>query len=620
MATSVPTSKLRRLFSSFHGTWAVSICLFATCLLPLPNSSAQQTATAKATQNASSAPAAIELFSQDSVVYLEIAQPSEIVDLVMNHPLNEKILEIPEIKKGLSGKEMFQFRAVVALIEGHIGMSWQEGIAFATSGGVSLAVDAETKGVALIAKSKDGAQLQTMVDNLVKLAKLDENRRKEIKQQDYRGFKAYAVRDTIVAVMGDSLLVTNKPDLAKKIADGYLDGTNASLAKNETFQKARAAKSADASAWAYVDLEKLRQAPNAEKALHGKAQNIFVELLLGGLQSVLQNTEHASAELHLSETSIKLALQTPNDPAWIPQSRDYYFGPQNAGTAPGLLVPQRTLLNLTSYRDLSKMWLAKEDLLREKDISDLAQADSTFSTLFGGLDFGQEVLGAAKPGLRFVVAQQDFSKVETPEPEIKLPGFAFIFELNDPEAVQRRFKVGFQSMIGFVNIQLGQQEMPQLDIETITRDNARLITATYLPEKNVDAGLINYNFSPTIAFKDQYFIISSTAELANELVDLGDQPQPAQAGTNSLITIDANIVTELLDQNRESLISSNMLEEGHDRAQAEKEIGMLIELARMIKGAELKLVSAPEELKLELELQLHSVSTANQPNGDVTSE
>ena len=547
---------------------------------------------------------AYEIFPESTVGYLEMDQPSDVVDLIFNHPLKERILEFPEIAEAMRGKEMFQFRAVVALMEGTLEMKWDEAIAFATSGGMAVGFDAKTEGGVIVARSSDGAILEDKVEKLIKLARMEKDIRSQIERVDYRDLDAYKVRDSIIAIVGDSLIVSNKSELAKSVADNILDGSKRSLANNERFVKARQARDESAQAWAFVDMEIIRNVPEVKKALSEKAENLVVELALGGLQSVVQKTDHLSGELFVSNDAVRLALHSPSNPDWIPDTRAYFFGADGKATAPALIVPDNAVLNLTTHRDLAEWWLAKEELLREKDIAELAQANTVLTTLFGNLDFGEDVLGSLKPGMQVVAAEQDFSKTASGEPELKLPSFAVILQMKDTKAVQRRFKVGFQTLVGFLNIQLGQQNMPQLDVETRQYNGAQIVTATYLPEEDGEVGLINYNFSPTIAFVEDYFVISSTIELANEIVDQSKFPTAIKEGTNTLIEIDGKVLMRLLEQNRETLISTNMLEQGNERKDAEKEIGMLLAIAEMFDGAGLKLTSDTKSVDLEVELRV----------------
>ena len=65
-------------------------------------------------------------------------------------------------------------------------------------------------------------------------------------------------------------------------------------------------------------------------------------------------------------------------------------------------------------------------------------------TFFGGRDFGTGVLGAIGENWTFVVADQDFDKMD-PAPDVKLPAFAFVIELKpDDEEFATRLKSAFQ--------------------------------------------------------------------------------------------------------------------------------------------------------------------------------
>ena len=64
-------------------------------------------------------------------------------------------------------------------------------------------------------------------------------------------------------------------------------------------------------------------------------------------------------------------------------------------------------------------------------------------------------------------------------------------------------------------------------------------------------------------------------------------------------------ISESLADNREQLISQNMLEEGHSREEAEAAIGLLFEIVRCFKGVWLNLERVDQQLSLGLSLEVN---------------
>ncbi len=270
------------------------------------------------------------------------------------------------------------------------------------------------------------------------------------------------------------------------------------------------------------------------------------------------------------------------------------------------------LVSLTTYRDLSQFWAAAPDLFDDATQAKFEQADSQLAPLFSGRDFARDFLGSFAADIQLVATRQHFDGGKQPSPDIKLPAFALVFRLNAPEKVRRSLKASFQSIVGFANVAGSQFGQPQLELESAKQGDTELVTATYLPPDDGDAkqaGKINYNFSPAMALIADRFILASTQSLARELAELVPKESSSAQDTtgrttNTRIVSDLRVAKDVLSDNRPQLIAQNMLEKGHDREQAEREIGILLELLGYLRGAALELSSDQQAIRLDLGIDL----------------
>lgn len=546
---------------------------------------------------------AAELFPSSAVAYAEIKNPSQIVETILNHPLRKKVEEIEPIKNALGGKDFAQFLLVRGLVEIQIGMGWKEAIAELSKGGMYGCIDPETDGIALISYTSDEEKLKKALRGIVKLVRQEGEDKAKV--QRYRGLVAVEIDRVIIGILGNKMLVTNEGDLAKKIADAYLDGQNESLATNARFSNAKKKSDSENSptGWAYLDVEKIRDMGLAKELFQGQAENIAAEFILGGILSNLKKTPYATMSLTFNDDQLGVNLSTPHDPTWVLDSREYFFGKDGKGRAPAAIEMDGTVLNISTHRNLSKLWLAKEDLMDEDELAGLAQADSQLRTFFSGNDFGQDILGAGESGIQLIATEQNYSKTGIPQPDIKIPSFAFVFELKDRKKVERRFKVGFQSLVGFLNIALGQQGMPQFETDSERNDGTLLVYANYFVEDGDEKGLINYNFSPTIGFVDNALIISSTTQLGRDLLKVKQIND--KSDSNTFARLSGPMLLKLLNQNRDQLVAQNMLSEGSTKEESEVVIDTIFNLLESAKDLTLDF-KAEDELNLELNLNLKS--------------
>ncbi len=377
------------------------------------------------------------------------------------------------------------------------------------------------------------------------------------------------------------------------------------MAGQPQFKSARDKSLADAAGWAYADLAALRAAGVAKELFAGNAGNPLGELLIGGILSNLQQAAYATATANVSQEELTVELQTPHKSSWIPESRRYYFGPQGTNTAPARLNAENAVFTLSTYRDVSDMWLRSGDLYNERMNDQIAAAESNLSTLFSGKDFAEDILGAVAPEMQLVVARQSFEQ-DGPQPAIKLPAFAAVFKLNDPEMMRAELRRTFQSLIGFLNVIGAMNGQPQLDLDMDKQGEWQVVAASYIPEKDANLSRlpINFNFSPAVAFVRDRFVVASTGPLARELAGNVAELGSAGEGVNTVAALNVQVLKDILGDNREQLVAQNMLEEGHSREEAEYAIDLLLKLVGFVRDADFRLNVTDDALKIVVDIRL----------------
>jgi hypothetical protein len=328
---------------------------------------------------------------------------------------------------------------------------------------------------------------------------------------------------------------------------------------------------------------------------------------------IAQHAPYATAALWAGQEGIKLAAAAPMDPAWVPADRKFFFAPAGDGAARPLR-PAGTMLSLTTYRDLAALWQAGPDLFTESVATQMAQTDSGLSTFFGGKSFGSDVLGAFKPQMQFVVARQDFA-AGAPVPKLKLPGAALVLEIRPHQFahVRKIFRVAFQTGVALGNLSGAQQGRALLELQTEHRADSEIQFATYSaddpPKEKMDAKSPKddayLNLSPAMAVSGKRLILSTSRQLAEELADLDAKDESAgRIPENTLICGNPKLAAELIQANREQLVAGNMLQKGHDRKTAEREITLLQSIADALGEARLRLVPEAKSIRFEIEVKM----------------
>ena len=581
-----------------HARLRVSLCLLATLV---------------STQGTLGAERAEDLLPETTAVYATIGEPAALFQSVWEHPLRDHLQKTDVGSTFLESPDFLKFRSVVSVVEAQLGVTWRKAIQIATSEGIHLAIDAKTEGIVLLVGANDATQRDAMLEKIIQMARDDaksKNQDDPYETQEYRGITAHEAGDVILAPLGHWLMLTNESELAKAVADAHLDGSDATLTASENFKDARGQIHGSPVAWGYADLKLIRDR-GAEPALfRDRSDNIVSEMLLGGIFADMKEASLLVGAVYGDQQQLRLELSMEHVDPPEDDPREYYFGSAGEGRAPPLLKVDRGMLSLSTYRDLSQLWLRAGDLLESRAVDELAEMDSGLTNLFAGKDFGEDILGAFDPRIQLVVRRQDFSD-RTPQPAVKLPSFALVFRLKDPETMRPELRRTFQSLVGFLNVAGSSQGQPQLDQGMRTDGDMQLVLASYVPEadeRDSKDARINFNFSPSIGFVGDRFVLSSTKELAVELTEMTDDEPNNDAAevVNSYLVAKAESLSELLKDNREQLVAQNMLEKGHGEAEASKEIDGLLQLAKLLDTAALKLSVIDQRLRFVLSVDVNT--------------
>jgi hypothetical protein len=561
----------------------------------------------------------VQLFPESTVAFVEIAP----ADQWIQHPLRQQVQASANFKEVWRSEPVMKLRSGLMLAEFALGDKAENLITKLTMGGAALAVDKEQQGVALVAKTESKDWLESYLKKIVKLAR-DEAAKKggddPLKETEYRGLLAYKTKDGIIAALDEYLLVTNKHTLAKIIADRYVDRSADGFEQTEQYsQFAKDRNQATDSSttgkevgWMTVDIQSLRKAGVAPDLLGGRAKDFGAEMILGGLLAVLHQTPTVSGTLRLSDSKISLSLDSPYQTDWGGEERVFFFGEEGKGQAMPLLQSENRIASLSAYRDVSQMWLRAGDLFDATVNDQLAQADSTLTTLFSGRDFGEEILGAIYPEVRIVVSHQDFKEASN-MPAVKLPEFALVAKLRNPALMKQELKRIFQSLVGFINVTSAMNGQPQLDLDIEGDSAQQYYTARFVREvdRKDNAELpVQFNFSPCLAFVDDFVVLSSTVALTKQLaVQLKSGTEeiasPVQAtAKNTILNVQASALREALEANRKLMVSQNMVENGHSKSEAETEVGLLLAVLKMLDQMN---VDLSFDNKATLETSLHFV-------------
>ena len=557
-------------------------------------------------------PPAARWIPAGAVISIELSQPKALLDLVAGKEATAAITASPIYRSQAAKPKFNEFLNLVKFLEGALGTDWRTGLAKLTGGGITLAVcPGDT--VLLIIDAEDQTMLNRLHDVFLGIARSEAEKKGQadrVASTQYKDVTAWTFDGKEAhAIIGSRLVIANHPEGLRTVLELRGKDENETLTSNAAYRAAKQAVGPDAVAAAFVNLKPLLQLPNVAQLLEKQRGNPLAALAFAGIVEALRDSSRLALGLHIEDTTLVLRALVdgkaagPTNPAAfaLPQKND-------EGILPNLSVPRR-IAALSVYRDLYQFYAAKDDLFPERT-SGLIFFENMMGIFFSGRDLTNEVLASMKPEIRLVVAEQEYDPA-IGTPQVKLPAFAAILRLRNPQQFDIVVEEAWQKAVGLINFTRGQQAMPGLIIDRPSQGETKFTVAYFSSAEVEDKTRLDprFNLRPAIAMPGEYLVLSSTDGLARDLIDaLGreiERPPKPLAETHSLVEIDAEQLASILKANRQTLVQGDMVKKGRTQEESEAGIDMLIGLAECVKHVKLSIGKEGELTLARLEARLN---------------
>ncbi len=568
------------------------------------------------------------LLPSDTPIYLRINEPAKLfLDEFRNPIFLNALKNIPQIGGQLENPQIDQVKMVLGLLASTEDLSWSEMVREVLAGPAEIALSPYPQKLVMTVKPKDAARLGRLHAKLLEFIQQDAQNKGNpdpVKKFKHGETDCFSLVPTEAhAIYGGRFVIAS----SEKILGDALDVLSGAKKLPSTLDKeprfAEAVKSANPDsrqAFGFARMDLIRKS-NPGTYTVADDYNPLLALLFGGWVEAYRQADWLGMAMDWKAN--KPALE-----AFLPISTEVAKGelrkaftpPKGVYAAKPLSVPNQ-LGTLSLWRDLGKVWNIRENVVTGPALQGLNGLDNGIGQFFGGRDFGTGVLGSLKPDWRIVVAEQD-SKTMIPKPDLVLPAFAISvgYDKKD-EDFRQRWVIAFQSLIGVLNVVGGQQKAPVLVQNQEDFEGAKIYSAKYLPpvkpanakpgdSKTDEEGIhIRHNFRPTLVLSGDHLIISSTTEMARDVIKaikLADSSSDAPPQAMS-VDLDGKRIAGLVDVNRERLVMQNMVEKGHGKAAAQTEIGAIEGMIRGLNHAMITAEDTENQFRLKLSLDLNQV-------------
>ncbi len=564
---------------------------------------------------------------QDAVICLQLSRPKALLDLLTDEEMTQAIKSLPLYRQQSSKPKFQEFLGVISYLETTLETDWRTGLARLTGGGVTLAICPEDTVVAII-DAEDESLLERLHETLMNIARSEarnQGRAETVVSKEYGGVTVWTFDGKEAhAIIGKRFIFANRSEGLKAVLDLQAQNGGQCLADSPAFQAARRTADPEAAATAFVNLKPLLSLPQIAGLLEQSQANPLAALIFAGISESFRSSNWLALGLHVKEgapdktvtfravTDGRVAASTGSAGFAVPQKA-------NEGVWPNLAVPRR-IAALSLYRDLRSFYAAKDDLFPERT-SGLIFFENMMGIFFTGRDLTNEVLAETQPEIRVVLAEQQYDPA-IGTPQLKLPAFAVVLRLRRPEQFGAVVEEAWQKAVGLINFTRGQQALPGLIIDRPVHGDAKF-TVAYFSTADVEDKTrldMRFNFRPALAMPGEYLILSSTDDLARDLIEALGREKAGKvtplAETHSALEIDGVQAASILRANREALVRGDMVKKGKTQEDAEAGIDLLITLVKFVDRARLSIGTDKGLTQVGLQMRLN----VPQPTGDPNSE
>lgn len=444
---------------------------------------------------------------------------------------------------------------------------------------------------------------------LVKNGEPDASRSREI--EGVRVFSASA--EFHHCRVDDALLVSNSREAIAQALEVRKDPKR-SLAGSPRFREALAGAARNAAVRAAVDLKALRALLPKDPPPEGPRDNPLGGFLFGAWWHMLLHGDSAVAWLDARDGGIRIEARTAAREALPDSHRGFVPAVASKLDWPANRLP-RFLSEVRVFRDWPALFGEREALLTTPAASQIVNFSTTMSTLFGGMDFLNEVVPKVDAPARLILARQDFSASDiVPSPQI--PAFALIVPLKADAGADFCRKLTAASQMGLTLASLGaaqqgnpsylidmdrhhgvkfffseftarpptegmSMDAPQSEAMKAGSDAEKTGLATSAPAR-VTGAPIQYNFLPCATVVANQYVVATSRALLQDVIDAAleqaGKPESAPPAPTDSWTVDTQSLATILRDNREELIVNRMLQENESKQAAAGTIDLILEL------------------------------------------
>jgi hypothetical protein len=467
-------------------------------------------------------PDPLRLLPNDVTLVLKVEKPRELVESIVNQGAYRSYQELPQVREFLESAGSRRFFQVLSHIETRLGAKWPELLDQLSGGGMALGIvtGSDPAPALLVIQGSDEKKtaaafecfLQLFTDELARQSKLDKALMPQVVSN--AGVDVLTLGDDFfVARTEATIVIANK----RKMFDSALSqlktaGPAKSVLERTNLQAARRLLGGDPLAWLWFDLQAAKQDKAFRDFLETARKEILNTLVVGATVDAVRRSEYLAVGLFRTETGLKLTGKLPAKRAELPGEFALHvpMKPDTPGSLPLIELPGM-LYSQSFYLDLASLWTDRKRLLNDQILMEFEKGVADISKFIPGTTLHQ-LLEMSGPHHRLVAIERGTNQYKT-IPDVPLPEMALVSSMKDPQ-FGKSFGTTIRTaaVVASLNFGLTMSETKQDDVGILSY---RFSETKPLP---ADPTNIRFNFVPSFAVVDGYWILASSPQLVNELI------------------------------------------------------------------------------------------------------
>jgi hypothetical protein len=455
----------------------------------------------------------------ESIYYLDAVQDVLKIDLVR------------ELYDSTNARRAYQ---LLAYFEKQLGRERFELLDQLAGGGMVIAGKFTSPPAALaVFQAKDKGLLKKFV--AMGLDVIDEElARQEAKERPkktrYQGIETIQLDKVHAAVAGSALLLANDAKVLQAAIDCHL-GKAKSIADSKSLAEARKtlsarSQAADLAGWLWLDLKAIHTIPGYREGVKTLTLQPVFYFVVGPLFDLVERSSFLAVGLYQHGKDFEISARMPSGRKGLPAKADLFLPGPKDGILP-LLKPSNTLASFSYYLDLGKIWKHKDQWLSKDEAKQLEEGEKKIAPFLAGIRIGK-LLEQAGAHHRVIVSQPDQQYVKPNQ--LAVNASALVIDMRDPQ-----FGKSMESILRAAGL-IGSFQV-SLKMAEEKRGPYKIVSYRFAEKQKLapEVARVLVSYSPSFVTVGNQFIVSSTVELARELVDMvaKEEPKPVSAVTSS---------------------------------------------------------------------------------------